>query len=221
MCGRFALEVHIQLKLYEDFEISSIPPTSPRYNVAPSQQVLGVREVEGQREAAEFRWGLIPGWAKDMSIGFKMINARSETIREKPSYKKAFQKRPCLILASGFYEWQKTPTGKQPVYFHLKHRDVFGFAGLWEKWRSPEGSLVESCTIITTSANELVAATHERMPVILPQAAHSIWLDTDERRGDLRFDLLRPFPAGEMDSYKVSTLVNSPKNDSPELIRPI
>ena len=219
MCGRFALEVHIQLKLYEDFEISNIPPTTPRYNVAPSQQVLAVREVDGQREAAEFRWGLIPGWAKDMTIGYKMINARAETIREKPSFKQAFQKRPCLILASGFYEWQKTPTGKQPVYFHLKDREVFGFAGLWEKWRSPEGKTVESCTIITTKANELVSDVHERMPVIMGRSDHATWLSADERKQEERFELLRPYPAREMAGYKVSTLVNSPKNDSPELIQ--
>lgn len=221
MCGRFALEVHIQLKLYEDFEISSIPPAPPRYNVAPSQQVIGVREVEGRREATEFRWGLIPAWAKDAKIGFKMINARAETIREKPSYKQAFKSRPCLILASGFYEWQKTSSGKQPVYFHLKDREVFGFAGLWEKWRSPEGETIESCTVITTSANEIVSGVHERMPVILSRDDHALWLSDDERRQDERFELLRPYPAEEMNSYKVSTLVNSPKNDSPELIQPI
>ena len=221
MCGRFALEVHIQLKLYEDFERSSIPPTTPRYNVAPSQQVLGVREVEGHREAAEFRWGLIPVWAKDMTIGFKMINARAETIRDKPSFKQAFKKRPCLILASGFYEWQKTPTGKQPVYFHLKDREVFGFAGLWEKWRSPEGKTIESCTIITTSANEIVAGVHERMPVIVERNDHALWLSDDERKQDERFELLRPYPANSMDCFEVSTLVNSPKNDSPEMIQPL
>ena len=221
MCGRFALEVHIQLKLFEDFEIDSIPPITPRFNIAPSQQILGVREVDGHRQAAEFRWGLIPVWAKDMTIGFKMINARSETIREKPSFKNAFKKRPCLILASGFYEWQKTAAGKQPVYFHLKDRDVFGFAGLWEKWRSPEGTTIESCTILTTSANELVSGVHERMPVILEREDHALWLSTDERKQDERFDLLRPYRADYMTCYKVSTLVNSPKNESRELIYPI
>ncbi len=221
MCGRFALEVHIQLKLFEDFEIDSIPATTPRFNIAPSQQILGVREVDGHREAAEFRWGLIPSWAKDKTIGFKMINARGETIREKPSYKQPFKNRPCIILASGFYEWQKTPTAKQPVYFHLKDRDVFGFAGLWEKWRSPEGETIESCTIITTSANEVVSSVHERMPVILEREDHSLWLSNDERKLDERFDLLRPYRADNMDSYKVSTLVNSPKNESRELIAPL
>jgi putative SOS response-associated peptidase YedK len=221
MCGRFALEVHIQLKLYEDFGISSIPAATPRYNIAPSQQVIGVREVEGRREAVEFRWGLIPVWAKDMTIGYKMINARAETIREKPSFKQAFNKRPCLILASGFYEWQKTPAGKQPIYFYLKDKRVFGFAGLWEKWRSPEGKIIESCTIITTKANEMVSGVHERMPVIVGRSDHAMWLSNDERRQDERYELLRPYPAGEMERYRVSTLVNSPKNESPELIQPL
>jgi putative SOS response-associated peptidase YedK len=221
MCGRFALEVPVQLNLFEDLELSSIPPITPRYNIAPSQQILGVREIQGIREAAEFRWGLIPSWAKDMSIGFKSINARSETIREKPSYRQAFQKRPCLILASGFYEWKKTPTGKQPMYFHLKDRLVFGFAGLWEKWRGPEGQSIESCTVITTSANEIVSDFHERMPVILEREDHALWLSSDERRQGERFALLRPYPADKMSGYRVSTLVNSPKNESPELIQPI
>lgn len=160
------------------------------------------------------RWGLIPSWADDPGIGARMINARSETVAEKPSFRRAFKDRRCLIPADGFYEWQRTNGGKQPYYFQTEDRRPFAFAGLWESW-SREGEEIHSCAILTTNANDLVGEIHPRMPVILPPEDYDLWLDPDARESDLLLPLLRPYPAGDMQAHPVSRKVNKPSNNDP------
>ena len=167
-------------------------------------------------------WGLIPSWAKDMSIGNKMINARAETVAEKASFKKPFKDKRCLVLANGFYEWKKTDKkNKIPYYFMLKSKQPFAFAGLWEEWKNPEGEKILSFTIITTKANELMEPIHDRMPVILKENVETQWLDPENKDTDKLLSLLQPYPAGLMESYRVSDIVNSPKNDIPACVEPI
>ena len=168
-----------------------------------------------------FKWGLIPSWAKDPSIGAKLINARSETIDEKPSFREAFKRRRAIIPVDGFYEWARAGDKKQPYYIHFKDDRLFGFAGLWEKWRTPDGENLESCSILTTEANEVLSAIHQLMPVILHPDTYDLWLDEDERKQDLRKELLRPYPAVEMSAYQVSTAINSPYHQGEELVQPI
>jgi putative SOS response-associated peptidase YedK len=221
MCGRFTLAADTK-KLAEAFAGFEIPENlPPRYNVAPSQPIAAVAN-KGQRQVEFFQWGLIPSWAKDPAIGNQMINARAETLAEKPSFKNAYRRRRCLILADGFYEWRKESDGttKTPMFIHLASGQPFAFAGLWEMWRAAEDAIL-SCTIITTSPNALMAQIHNRMPVILPPDAYEQWLDPAERMPDDLNDLLKPYPAELMTAYSVAKLVNSPKNDSPELIEPV
>jgi putative SOS response-associated peptidase YedK len=225
MCGRFALFMSNQ-DLAEAFNldsdtVSTIPESVPRYNVAPTQPVAAIRLSEsGQRELTFFRWGLIPSWSKDINIGSRLINARSETVAEKPSFRAAFKRRRCLIPADGFYEWQKQNGGKQPMYIHPVDERPFAFAGLWEVWRDAEGSELQTCTILTTEPNELMAPIHNRMPVILEAADYDMWLhpDPDPEQG---LHLLRPYAAEKMAAYPVSTFVNNPRNDSSQCIEPI
>lgn len=220
MCGRFTLAADTK-KLTEAFSGVEIPENlPPRYNVAPSQPVAVIAN-NNPHKLEFFRWGLIPSWAKDPAIGSQMINARAETLAEKASFKNAYRRRRCLILADGFYEWRTSPDGggKTPVYIHLASGQPFAFAGLWETWQTAEDTIL-SCTIITTSPNELMAQIHNRMPVILPPAAYEQWLDPAERRPEELNSLLRPYPAELMLAYPVSKMVNSPKNDSSELIEP-
>jgi putative SOS response-associated peptidase YedK len=176
-----------------------------------------------ERELSQFKWGLVPSWAKDSDIGNRMINARAETLAEKPSFRDAFKKRRCIIPASGFYEWRKKGSGaKQPFYFYLREKEVFGFAGLWEEWIDKEsGDVLETCTIITTEANGVLKPVHDRMPVILKADDYSRWLDPKENNTDRLQKLLVPYPADEMDSHAVSTSVNIPEADSAELIKPL
>ncbi|NLX09005.1 MAG: SOS response-associated peptidase [Chloroflexi bacterium] len=224
MCGRFTLtEVNPEV-LSQNFGVDPPPPDlPPRYNVAPSQPVATViRDPEsGRNQLAMMRWGLIPSWAKDASVGYKMINARAETVAEKPAYRTALSRRRCLIVADGFYEWQAQAQGpKVPMYITLADHQPFGFAGLWERWTEPEsGEVLTTCTIITTEPNDLMATIHNRMPVILPREAYDRWLDPAETDGRALTDLLRPYPAGQMAAYPVSRLVNAPGNDGPELIQ--
>ncbi len=221
MCGRFTLTANADL-IQHTFGLADVPSNlAPRFNIAPTQPVAVVVAGENGRHFDIFRWGLIPFWAKDPAIGSRMINARAETLAEKPSFKHALRRRRCLILADGFYEWQKTPHGKQPVFIHLKDRRPFAFAGLWERWLAPDGSDVHSCTIITTQPNNLLKPVHNRMPVILPDDAHTDWLAMGEQSAQTLLPLLQPFPADEMAFYSVATLVNSPANDSPECLNPI
>ena len=222
MCGRFTLTVDTG-QLQEAFPWVDISDGfQPRYNIAPTQPVAVVPN-DGKNQLDYFTWGLIPSWAKDPAIGNRMINARAETLAEKPSFRSAFRRRRCLVLADGFYEWRKEPDQKTktPMYLQLESRSPFAFAGLWEFWQSPDGSKVLSCTIITTQPNSLVERIHNRMPVILPPAAYEQWLASEEQDPSQLAPLLRPYPAEEMVAYPVSRLVNSPQNDVPECVRPL
>ena len=221
MCGRYTITINADT-VRQDLGLAEMPADyQPRYNVAPTQPVAVVADAE-ERKAEWMRWGLIPAWAKDPTIGSRLINARSETIHEKPSFKNAFAKRRCLVLADGFYEWQKGagPKGRsQPYFFRRKDGSPFAFAGLWEFWRSPEGEEVRSCTIITCDANELVKPVHDRMPVMLSGDDLWLWLKQD-RPGDL-LGMLKPYPVDQMECYPVSAMVNRPEVETPELVRPV
>jgi putative SOS response-associated peptidase YedK len=221
MCGRFTLTTEID-RLEERFSFKATNLSfKPRYNVAPSQQVLTVINNEGGSRAGFLHWGLIPSWAKEKSIGDRMINARAETVAEKPSFKRALQKRRCLILADGFYEWKKEGKKKTPMFITLKSREPFAFAGLWETWRPPEGEPIHSCTIITTTPNALMESIHSRMPVILSRKAEAVWLERTLEDPQKLLPLLAPYPDKEMEAYAVSLAVNSPRNDMPACILPL
>lgn len=221
MCGRFVSKAKKQ-EIEKEFkvEIGDDNLTAPRYNIAPTQMIAAVTETENARELSSFKWGLIPHWAKDDLIGNKLINARAETLTEKPSFREAFRSRRCIIPASGFYEWQKQAKGsKQPFYFYLKNKEVFGFAGLWEQWLDKQtGELTETCTIITTEANEVLKPVHDRMPVILRSDCYEKWLDHKEKNTDRLQKLLAPYPAEKMSAHTVSRAVNLTTNSSAELI---
>lgn len=217
MCGRYTLASPGNV-VAELFGLDEVPELRPRYNVAPSQQVPVVRLREGRRELAALQWGLVPAWARDLAIGQKLINARAETVAEKPSFRAALRARRCLVLADGFYEWQLAEGRKQPWYFQLRDGRPFAFAGLWERWQSPGVDPLESCTIVTTEANELVAPVHARMPVILSLEGSARWLaggQTEELQA-----LLAPFPADGMRAHPVSPRVNNPANDDPACTAP-
>lgn len=222
MCGRFTLTDPDQ-KLAAQFELPEIPPLAPRYNIAPTQPVAVVRLVpsSGARELAMLHWGLIPSWAKDPAIGSRLINARAETVAEKPAFRAAFGRRRCLILADGFYEWQKLNGGKQPFYIHLHGRVPFAFAGLWERWEAPGGEAIDSCTLLTTEPNELMRSLHNRMPVILGPEHYALWLDRAVQSAAALRSLLRPYEAEQMVAFPVSRRVNSPDNDDPTCIEPL
>ena len=233
MCGRYTLKVSggelsglFGLSEELDTEGLGIEPRYsryPRYNIAPTQQIPVVLEDdggEGGRELQMMHWGLIPSWAEDPSIGSRMINARAETVSEKPSYRSAFKRRRCLIPADGFYEWKKEPNGKQPYYLRLTSGDPFGFAGLWESWKMDGGEEVRSATIITTEPNEVAAEIHNRMPVILPPDLYDAWLDPDNDDREELLSMLTAYPADEMEAYPVSREVNRPANDYPAVLEP-
>jgi putative SOS response-associated peptidase YedK len=217
MCGRFAQRTDPK-RVAKWFGVDDVPELEPRYNIAPTQEILGVSETEDGREMTFYKWGLIPSWAKDTSMGARLINARSETVREKPAFRQAFKQRRCIIPADGFYEWQRTEGRKQPFFFQMRDESPFGFAGLWEQWKGEEGQVINSCTILTTTANEVLRPVHDRMPVILHPDDYSLWLDHDVRKLEMVEDLLRPYPADEMASYPVSTLINSPRSQGERLI---
>lgn len=216
MCGRYAQSADPK-KLAKEFKVAEVPTVEPRYNIAPTQEILAVRELADGREMAFFKWGLVPSWAKDTSMAARLINARSETVQEKPAFRAAFKQRRCIIPADGFYEWQRTEGRKQPFFFRMRDGRPFGFAGLWERWEGENGQAINSCTILTTEANEVLQPVHERMPVILHPEDYSLWLEGDERERALLGELLRPFPAQEMIGYPVNSLVNSPRNKGVEL----
>lgn len=218
MCGRFTLRTPL-IKVAELFGLDETPDVEARYNVAPTQQVAAVRirpDAE-ERELAMLRWGLIPHWADDPSIGNRMINARAETVAGKPAFRQAFKRRRCLVVADGFYEWKKTDGKKQPYFIRLKDDQPFGFAGLWEHW-GPEAEGIESCTIITTEPNELMKPIHNRMPVIVQPDDHDRWLAPDFDDGEALQQILRSYPADLMEAYPVSTLVNNPRNEAADCI---
>lgn len=223
MCGRFCqLSSAADIAAVFQVESGEMPP---RYNVAPSQSVVAIVRLPdaSDPQTKSLHWGLIPAWAKDPKIGYNLINARAETVSEKPSFRSAFRKRRCLIPANGFYEWQQVEGSrqKQPYFIGLQDERLFAFAGLYEQWGSPGGDVLETCTIITTTANELIAPIHERMPVILAEQDYALWLDPSFEKIDRLQALLDPYPASEMKVYPVSSLVNNPKNDSPDCKQPM
>jgi putative SOS response-associated peptidase YedK len=219
MCGRFTLGA-TAATLAAQFDLANVPTWTPRYNIAPTQEVLVVLQPSPQanREARLHRWGLIPPWAKDPSIGNRMINARAETVATKPAFRRAFKERRCLLLADGLYEWQRQERRKQPFYIRLRDGRPFAFAGLWEHWEGSEGMAIQSCTILTTTSNEVVGRIHDRMPVILNPTDYDRWLDPSIQEPAVLKPLLRPYSADEMMAYPVSTRVNNPANDSPECV---
>ncbi len=222
MCGRYTLTAPGDA-IVEAFELPGPVETRPRYNITPTQEVAAVRVdgKGGERTLVNLKWGLVPRWADDPSIGNRMINARSETVAEKPAFRWAFKKQRCLVLADGYYEWKKLADGsKQPYYFRVDGGRPFGFAGLWERW-SREGEEVQSCALLTTSPNDLAAAVHDRMPVILAEKDYDLWLDPSVGEAEKLNSLLVAYSAGAMETWPVSRFVNKPGNDSPRCIEPV
>lgn len=220
MCGRFTITLRAE-ELQREFPWVVIPTQmQPRYNIAPTQPVAVVSN-DNPTQLTFYRWGLIPAWAKDSTIGARLINARAETLAEKPSFRSAFLRRRCLILADGFYEWAMRPKAKQPYYIRLRSAKPFAFAGLWEIWQDNQGNEIRSCAIITTQANEMIASLHERMPVILPPDAYTLWLSNEEKSAAELSHLLVPYPSQEMLMYAVSPYVNDPHHDTEECVKPL
>jgi len=221
MCGRFALYRGLE-EIKEAFQVQQVSADlEPSYNVAPTQDVAVVVQRPEGVSLEKMRWGLIPFWAKDPGIGSRMINARSETVHEKPSFKRPLKNRRCLVVADGFYEWQKVDGTKIPTFIRLKSQRPFGFAGLYDVWKPPDGEAITSCTIITTDANPFLQPIHNRMPVILPRPQEALWLDPAIQNVDELLSILTPYPAEEMEAYAVSRLVNSTQNNTPECIQPL
>lgn len=250
MCGRFALTSPTD-ELAGYFNVLVKTQLSPRYNIAPTQPVACVRQTVGSaaepstpqgpaaRELVSLRWGLIPYWAKDPAIGSRMINARSESVADKPAFKEAFRKRRCLVVADGFYEWKRLQAAKQPYFIFMEDRSPFAFAGLWERWKPGAGQLdkitgpgrpevtmsadgrVESCSFLTTGPNELMETIHDRMPVIVPPEHWNTWLDPEIDDPEALEELLLPYPAEKMRAHPVSTHVNNPGNDDPTCVEPL
>ena len=229
MCGRFTLIA------WDEIEGRFVPAGSgmdiirerfadtgaERYNIAPTQDVITITS-DGETNMAQFmRWGLVPSWAKDISIGSRMINARAETLAERPSFRVAFRRRRCLVVADSFYEWKRDGRSRTPMRISLESGELFAFAGLWESWKSPEGRRIQSCAIVTTEANDFLAPIHDRMPVILPPDAEPMWLAPDVQDTDALSELLAPYPSDLMSAYEVSSVVNSAANDVPECIAPV
>ncbi|MGC8723424.1 MAG: SOS response-associated peptidase [Acidobacteriota bacterium] len=221
MCGRFTVRLPTP-DLAAAFGVAArARETAPSFNVAPGREVpVVVDEGEGRRLDA-FRWGLIPRWAKDPSIGERLINARAETVAEKPAFRQAFLHRRCLILADGFYEWKAEGTRKTPYFISVEGVPVFAFAGLWERWAPPDGEPVLSCAILTVEANAFMRSIHHRMPVILPPEAHGAWLDPHNGDRQALLALLRPFPSEGMRAHPVSTFVNAARHDSIQCVLPL
>lgn len=220
MCGRYTLVTSPE-EIADAFGLAEVLDLDPHYNISPSQSIVAVRVgPDRQRELVRLRWGLIPYWADDPSIGTKTINARSETAASKPSFRRPFRTQRCLIVADGFYEWRQSAGRKQPYYIRLKSGKPFGLAALWDRW-DKAGEPIESCAILTTEANELMKPLHDRMPVILHGEQFSRWLDPDLRDDKQLSELLRPCDADLMEAYPVGSLVNSPKHDTAACIVPV
>lgn len=222
MCGRFTLAVQPAL-IAEAFGLTDVPDLAPRYNVAPTQVAPVVRQpaAGAPRRLDGLRWGLVPSWADDPALGNRLINARSETVAQKPSFRSAFRQRRCLVPADGFYEWAKVGKVRQPWHFRRADGAPFAFAGLWERWRAPSGEALETFTILTTAANALVAPVHPRMPVILPPTAYEAWLDPELTAAGHLAPLLVPAAEGVLTGYQVSQRVNAPAHDDAACIRPV
>ena len=221
MCGRFTLSKPKKIRAKElKVPEPEIDLLNPRYNIAPSDNVAVIRN-EKERHIESLRWGLIHSWSKDETIGARMINARAETLAEKPSFKGLLNKHRCLVLADGFYEWAVGARGKEPYFIHLKSGEPFTFAGLWSHWKDPKGGEIKTCTIITCAPNSLMEKIHNRMPVILEGEARDVWLDPENKEGVAITGLLHPYLDKEMEAYPVSKIVNSPVNDSEACLKPI
>jgi putative SOS response-associated peptidase YedK len=221
MCGRYVIKAPVS-QLATMFDLMDVPPLTPRFNVAPTQMVPAVRlkPETKKRELVMLKWGLIPAWAKDAAIGNEMIMARADTVADKPAFRDAFRRRRCLMVADGFYEWQKTNDKKQPYFIGLKDQDPFAFAGLWEHWKDPEGDAVETSALITTDANDIVRPIHDRMPVILQPKDYEAWLDLENQDTMALQRLLQPYPGEAMMAYPVSSFVNNPRNEASRCMDP-
>jgi putative SOS response-associated peptidase YedK len=224
MCGRFTLTATME-ELLDRFDIGIFTDQedyTPSYNIAPSQRVIAVINDGQKNKMGYLKWGLLPPWAKDKAFGNKLINARSESLLEKPSFRTAFQKKRCLIIADSFYEWKRgNEKNKTPMRIKLKSNQLFAMAGLWERWQSPEGTSLFTCTVITTSPNLLVKEIHDRMPVILQPKDEKIWLDPSIQDPRILMPLLVPLQENLMDAYEVSSMVNSPTHNTIDLIQEI
>lgn len=220
MCGRFTLTATPEM-VADELGLMVVPELVPRFNISPTQGAPVVRLLDGARRLDLLTWGLVPSWADDRKIGQRLINARSETVADKPAFRGAYKRRRGLVVADGFYEWRKEGARKQPVWFHLADQGVFTFAGLWERWVSPDGEVVDSCTILTTAANELVRPVHDRMPVILPPDLRDAWLAPGELPPDAASTLLAPYDPAAMAVHDVDPRVGSPRFDDPAAILPI
>jgi putative SOS response-associated peptidase YedK len=222
MCGRFRL-TRSQRQLEEHFEAEGEVEVSPRYHIAPSQPVVVIRQDarEAVRKLSNMRWGLIPSWAKDPGAGYKTINARSETVATTASFREPFKSQRCLVPADGFYEWKRDGKTKQPYGFEVNDGELFAFAGLWDRWTNPQGEMVESCTILTTTPNALLAEIHDRMPVILSPDNYDLWLDRGFREVASVSEMVKPYDAALMRRYPVSTRVNQVENDDADCAKPV
>jgi putative SOS response-associated peptidase YedK len=220
MCGRFTRKEKFDL-LAEQLGLKICPPCEPRYNIAPSQMLMCIRTnpETKEREFTELKWGLVPSWAKDPSIGNKLINARGETVSEKPAFRKAFKQQRCLVLADGFYEWKREGKTKQPYYIRFKDSRPFAFAGLWERSEKQEPAL-ETCALITTGPNALMEPIHNRMLVILPEQSYASWLNPGMNNTIYLSGLLEPHTAEKMEAFPISALVNNPRHDDPPMHSP-
>lgn len=216
MCGRYTLITDIK-KIAENFGVPPVLNAQPRYNIAPTQDVVAILS-NGSPHLSLLHWGLIPAWAKDESVGSRMINARAETLAEKPSFKRLLRGKRCLVVADGFYEWRAEGKSKTPMYITLQDGQPFAFAGLWDLWKGPDGHEVQSCTIITTEPNELMATIHNRMPAILRPGAYEDWLDPQLRDEQVLTHWLSPYPSELMKARPVSKLVNNPRNETAEIL---
>jgi putative SOS response-associated peptidase YedK len=220
MCGRFSMFTYIKA-VKERFKLDEILTSiEPRYNISPAQKIATVVQHE-KRQLVEMKWGLVPSWAKDSKIGNRLINARAETVAKKPAFRSAFKKRRCLILADSFFEWQKNGDVKTPMLIRLKSEETFAMAGLYEYWKMKSGKGLESCAIVTTSANNFMRPIHDRMPVILRPENEDRWLDPELQDVSEITQLLEPVDSDLMESYEVSTYVNSPRNQDSNVIRPV
>lgn len=219
MCGRYSLFANFS-EIEERFGEATFDSEEyeESYNIAPSQMVLSVINDGLKNRLGYLKWGLVPSWAKDPKVGFKMINARAETVHEKPSFREALKKKRCLIVADSFYEWKRTEDRKIPMRIQMKNNELFAMAGLWESWKSPSGEVVHTCTILTTEPNDLMSTIHDRMPVILKRADEQTWLNPAVKTIDELRPFLIPLENGLLEAYEVSDKVNSPKNNAPDLI---
>lgn len=223
MCGRYTITVSLDelITYYEIGQAVNAPYHQPRYNIAPTQQVLAVIHDGQHNRLGALRWGLIPSWAKDEKIGVQMINARAETLSQKPAFQTAFARRRCIIIADSYYEWQQTNSGKQPLRIKLKEREIFSFAGLYDTWKASDGRKISSCTIITTAATDWLADIHHRVPVILPREAEQAWLNREVTDPSQLAQFLIPYPVKQMVAYPVSSKVGNIRNDDETCIIPV